>query len=99
LDEQAHLSVYDPKVDPAEILHETGAGPKRHVQVAKDAYEACRDAHAIVVVTEWDEFKTLDFAKIYSEMKKPAFVFDGRNILDLAKLRTLGFQTSAIGRT
>jgi UDPglucose 6-dehydrogenase len=51
-----------------------------------------------VILTEWDAFKTLDFARIYASMKKPAFVFDGRNILDLEALRKIGFTASGIGR-
>jgi len=49
-------------------------------------------------VTEWDEFKTLDYAKIFEGMQKPAFLFDGRNIVDLAKLRAIGFRASGIGK-
>ena len=49
--------------------------------------EAARDAHAICVLTEWDEFKAYDYQAIYDSMVKPAFIFDGRNILDHAKLR------------
>ena len=60
--------------------------------------QACEDAHAIAVLTEWDEFKTLDYEKIYSKMTKPAFVFDGRNILDHTKLRQLGFVVYALGK-
>ena len=55
-------------------------------------------AHAIAVLTEWDEFKALDFARILASMPKPAFIFDGRNILDLPKLRALGFQAFGIGK-
>ncbi|HRE81285.1 MAG TPA: UDP binding domain-containing protein, partial [Opitutaceae bacterium] len=61
-------------------------------------YEAAKDAHAVAVVTEWDEFKQLDFAKIYAAMPKPAFVFDGRNILPLAKLKEMGFRVYGIGK-
>jgi UDPglucose 6-dehydrogenase len=49
-------------------------------------------------VTEWTEFKDLDYAKIFHQMQKPAFVFDGRNLLDYAQLREIGFQTYAIGK-
>ena len=49
--------------------------------------EAAKDAHAICVMTEWDEFKAYDYQKVYDAMVKPAFIFDGRNILDHAKLR------------
>lgn len=60
--------------------------------------QACADAHAIAVLTEWDEFKTLDYEKIYAKMTKPAFVFDGRNILDHVKLREIGFVVYALGK-
>jgi UDPglucose 6-dehydrogenase len=50
------------------------------------------------VLTEWDEFKTYDWQKIYDEMQKPAFVFDGRGILDKEKLETIGFQVYVIGK-
>ena len=66
--------------------------------VVKDAYSACHGSHAICVMTEWDEFKELDFEKIYKNMAKPAFVFDGRNILPLKKLAKIGFETFGIGK-
>lgn len=53
---------------------------------------------AVAVLTEWDEFKALDFAEIHGLMTQPAVVFDGRNILDLARLRTPGFRTYGIGQ-
>jgi UDPglucose 6-dehydrogenase len=100
LAEQASVAVYDPKVPAAEIIADTlgkgNANPR--LTVAQTAYEACEGAHAVAVVTEWDEFKTLDFAKIHAGMPKPAFVFDGRNILDLAKLRETGFRAFGIGK-
>jgi UDPglucose 6-dehydrogenase len=100
LTERANVIVYDPKVPADEIVADTlGKGnTNARLTVAKSAYEACQGAHAIAVVTEWDEFKTLDYAKIYEGMMKPAFLFDGRNIVDLAKLRAIGFRASGIGR-
>ncbi|KAJ9698214.1 hypothetical protein PVL29_007347 [Vitis rotundifolia] len=56
-----------------------------------DAYSATEDAHGICILTEWDEFKTLDYKKIYDNMQKPALVFDGRNIVNAEKLRVIGF--------
>ena len=50
------------------------------------------------ILTEWDEFKALDWGKIYESMVKPAFVFDGRNILDHAKLKDIGFIVYALGQ-
>ena len=55
-------------------------------------------AHAIVVCTEWDEFVTLDYPRIFTTMKKPAFIFDGRLILDHENLTQIGFQVEAIGK-
>ncbi len=100
LAEHAKVSVYDPKVPADEIKADTlGKGVDNpRLMVAKDAYEACAGAHAIAIVTEWDEFKTLDYAKIYAAMPKPAFLFDGRNIVDLAALRKIGFKASGIGK-
>lgn len=69
-----------------------------HVTVAKDAYSACDGAHALAVLTEWDEFKALDYSRVYERMAKPAFVFDGRNVLDHAKLRDIGFIVYSLGR-
>ena len=66
--------------------------------VATSAYEACQGAHAVAIVTEWDEFKSLDYARIQSGMMKPAFLFDGRNIVNLPKLRELGFKAFGIGK-
>jgi UDPglucose 6-dehydrogenase len=98
--EQARVTVYDPKVPADEILRDVlGAGAENPLlSVASDAYEAARGAHALAVATEWDEFRSLDFARIYESMSKPAFVFDGRNILDLAMLRKIGFRASGIGK-
>ncbi len=76
-----------------------GAGvTNSRLTVVNSAYEAAKGAHAVAVVTEWDEFKTLDYARVYEGMMKPAFLFDGRNITDLAKLKTLGFRAHGIGK-
>jgi UDPglucose 6-dehydrogenase len=98
--EQAKVTVYDPKVPADEIRRDVlGKGVENpNLTVVKDPYEAAVGAHALAVATEWDEFKTLDFARIYAAMSKPAFVFDGRNILDLQKLRDIGFRASGIGK-
>jgi len=63
------------------------------VSYCSGAYEAAKGAHALVVLTEWDEFKTLDFEKIYADMVKPAFCFDGRNILP--HVRSAGYTIPA----
>jgi UDPglucose 6-dehydrogenase len=92
--EQARVVVYDPKVPAEEIRRDVlgkGAGQSASDD-RRDAYEAAAGAHALAIATEWDEFKALDFARIYASMSKPAFIFDGRNILDLQKLREIGFR-------
>ncbi len=100
LAEQANVVVYDPKVPAAEVIADVlGKGQSNpRLSVATSAYEACHGAHAVAIVTEWDEFKKLDYTKIFEGMQKPAFLFDGRNIVDLAALRALGFRAHGIGR-
>jgi UDPglucose 6-dehydrogenase len=100
LAEQARVIVYDPKVPAAEIKADVlGKGVENpRLVIASSAYEAAQGAHAIAVVTEWDEFKKLDYQRIFTSMEQPAFAFDGRNILDLAKLRAIGFRATGIGR-
>jgi UDPglucose 6-dehydrogenase len=97
--EQARVTVYDPKVPENEIRHDvSGDAENTRLSVVQSAYEACEGAHAVAILTEWDEFKQLDFKKIYKAMAKPAFVFDGRNILDLAELQAIGFRVQGIGK-
>lgn len=104
LEEEAHVVVYDPKV-PAEQVYKdldylgtrSPEENRRLVTVINDPYEALQGAHAVAVLTEWDEFKGYDWAKIKEDMKKPAFVFDGRKLLDRAQLNGLGFDYYAIG--
>lgn len=104
INEQAHLAVFDPKVSEGQMLSDLNYLESRnpdinreYITVAKDPYEACHNSHAIAILTEWDEFKTYDWQKIYDNMQKPAFVFDGRNLLDGKKLKEIGFIYQAIG--
>lgn len=104
LHERARLAVYDPKVSAEQIYFDldylatrTPEENKTGVSVISDPYEACKDAHAIAVLTEWDEFKTYDWQRIYDNMLKPAKIFDGRNLLDVSKLQKIGFQVLSIG--
>lgn len=105
LSEQAEITVYDPKVTEEQVyadldhLNTRSAGEnKALVTIVKDPYEACKNAHAVAVLTEWDEFKNYDYQRIYNEMLKPAFIFDGRNILDVEGLRQIGFHIQALGK-
>jgi len=74
------------------------AGVEGEITFERDPYRAADGASAIVLVTEWDEFKTLNYEAIYKQMKKPALIFDGRNILDHQKLFALGFNVYPIGK-
>ncbi|HOF90502.1 MAG: UDP-glucose 6-dehydrogenase [Tenuifilaceae bacterium] len=105
LNDLALVHVYDPRVPAGSMYNDlnflSSRSPEeneRMLTVHNNPYDACKDAHAIAVVTEWDEFKTLDWKRIFSSMKKPAFLFDGRNILDHAALRKIGFKVYAIGK-
>ena len=104
LSEQATVAVYDPKVGEEQIQFDLNyletrseSENQKGVQVMTNAYDACKNAHAIAVLTEWDEFKTQDWQKIYDNMLKPAFVFDGRNILNKEELEKIGFIYQGIG--
>lgn len=104
ISEQASIAVFDPKVEEKQILKDLNALETRSaetnqkgIQTFENPYQACEKAHAIAVLTEWDEFKTYDWQKIYDNMLKPAFVFDGRNLLDKNKLEEIGFVYQAIG--
>ena len=100
LAEGAKVYVYDPQVGEEQVRSDVlGTGTNPNLIIVKTADEACQGAHAVAVLTEWDEFKDLDFQKIYDGMLKPAFLFDGRNILPHAKLREIGFRLFAIGKT
>ena len=94
LEEGANIAVYDPQVPAAEIKGLTSDT----VEVTSSAADAVKDAHAILVLTEWDEFKVLNYSELYDSMVKPAHLFDGRNILDLEALRQIGFQATGIGK-
>lgn len=104
LNEQAQLSIFDPQVKESQILNDlnylntrTASQNQQGVSVVSNPYEACKDAHAIAVLTEWDEFKSYDWQKIYDNMAKPAFVFDGRNLLNAEEMKKIGFVFQSIG--
>jgi UDPglucose 6-dehydrogenase len=110
LDDQAEIHVYDPKVSKEQIvkdleylLDQQGAATSKsaflaRVTVHTEPYKAMEEAHAVAILTEWDEFKSYDWERIYDGMKKPAFVFDGRALLNREQLTNLGFKLYTIGR-
>jgi len=104
LSEQANIAVYDPKVEENQVYFDLdyletrkSEANKSGLVVVHNPYEACKNAHAIAVLTEWDEFATYDWQKIYDGMLKPAFIFDGRNLLNKTALEKIGFVYQAIG--
>ena len=106
LNERAEVVIYDPQVKAEQIyadLDYLGTRSEEEnrelISINPEPYEACKDAHAIAILTEWDEFKTYDWEKIYKNMLKPAFLFDGRNILNDDELSKYGFIIKSIGKS
>lgn len=102
--EQAEIAVYDPKVSENQVLSDldylnsrSSAENKKGISTYMDPYEACENTHAIAILTEWDEFKEYDWQRIFNSMNKPAFIFDGRNLLNGSKLEKIGFIYYQIG--
>jgi UDPglucose 6-dehydrogenase len=104
LQERAHLAIYDPQVSRETIcenLMSAGISAEliaSNVEFPATPYDAATGAHALATLTEWDEFRTLDLARIYDLMLKPAFVFDGRAILPMDLLKAHGFEAFMIGK-
>ncbi|CAN0871067.1 UDP-glucose 6-dehydrogenase 4, partial [Linum grandiflorum] len=91
LGDKALLNIYDPhSCSPTNL--------KQQLSIVSDAYETTKNAHGVCILTEWDEFKKLDYKKMYASMQKPVFVFDRRNVVDAAKLREIGFIVYSIGK-
>jgi UDPglucose 6-dehydrogenase len=110
IEDGAQIHIYDPKVSEEKIKADMSylwelngltekkiASKLKQIFVYKTSMEALNQAHAVAILTEWDEFKTYDWETIYANMFKPAFVFDGRNILDSEKLTGIGFRVKGIG--
>ncbi|MBO0592823.1 nucleotide sugar dehydrogenase [Cellulophaga sp. E16_2] len=105
LEERAELSVFDPQVKEQIVFRDldylntrTPEENRNLLTVVNDPMEQVENAHAIAILTEWDEFKTYDWEKIYDKMLKPAFIFDGRRLLDKAKMEKIGFNYYRIGQ-
>jgi UDPglucose 6-dehydrogenase len=96
LEEQAHPVVTDPKAIPDAKRDLKDVLDK--VLFVEDEYKAAEKAHAVVICTEWQQYSKLDWQRIYDNMEKPAFIFDGRNILDAGALRQIGFEVISVGK-
>jgi UDPglucose 6-dehydrogenase len=104
LNEQAEIVVYDPKVTEEQIYSDLNylrsrseEENRRMLRVVNNPMEACKDAHAVTILTEWDEFKSLEWQSVYDNMLKPAFLFDGRRLLETEELKKIGFDAFVIG--
>ncbi|MEC9302818.1 MAG: nucleotide sugar dehydrogenase [Bacteroidota bacterium] len=101
----ADICVYDPKVSEQQMLSDleylnsrSSNENKNSFSYSSDPYLACKNSHAIAIITEWDEFKSYDWHKIYKSVMSPAKVFDGRNILNKEYLEEIGFEVFSIGK-
>ena len=113
LQDRAEIHIYDPKVTASQVYadleylqtqkgHPEGSEATRdllsRVKVHNNPYSAMQSAHAIAILTEWDEFKTYNWQSVYTDMLKPAFLFDGRNVVSKEELEKIGFQVYNIGK-
>jgi len=96
LDEKAKLVITDPKA--LENAKREFLGINGDIEFIENPYDAVSGCDAIAVMTEWNVYKGLDYERIYKSMTKPAFIFDGRNILDHQKLFNIGFNIYPIGK-
>ena len=111
IDNGAEIHVYDPKVSREKIKSDMrnlwelkGISEDiillklTQIKVYDEHFEAVKNSHAIAILTEWDEFKNYDWTSIYNKMYKPAFLFDGRGILNIDKFNEIGFDFYSIGK-
>ena len=112
LGEGAILSIYDPKVSSdrihldLEMLWEANGFSEKEIkiklnkiEIVDSVYKACKESHGVAILTEWDEFRSLNWKKIHEQMLKPSFIFDGRKILSNLNLEKYGFQVYEIGKS
>lgn len=95
-EEQAELVVTDPQAldNARKDLGDLGD----RVRFVKDPYEAARDAHAVAILTEWPLYRDLDYQRVFAAMEKPAFLFDGRHLVDPEAMFEIGFNVYSLGR-
>lgn len=105
IEEQAELHIYDPKVTSQQILSDLERVTNlpidqlsSKITIHSNSSEIFQKAHAVVILTEWDAFKSYDYEAIKKQMFEPAFLFDGRNILNPTKIKQIGFQYYGIGK-
>ena len=102
--EGANIAIYDPQVSLEQIYSDLEyigmdrAMLEKQILYCKSCEESAEGAHGVAVLTEWDEFKNANFESIFTNMYKPAFLFDGRNIINAQKVREIGFEFYSIGK-
>ena len=92
LREGASITAYDPE---AMLAVQAQVGAK--INYAQSQYQALEKADALIIATEWSEFRTPDFEQIGLSLKSKV-IFDGRNLFEVAKLQSMGYQYISIGR-
>ena len=105
IEEGAIICIYDPKVNKQQILNDvnhlnsrTESENEESLKYFENPYDACKDSHAIAIITEWDEFLDYDWNLIFEKSMKPANIFDGRNILEKNRLKSIGFNYFGTGK-
>ena len=105
IEEGAIVSVYDPKVSEQQIFNDINylnsrleSENQKFIKYFDNPYEACKNSHAIAVLTEWDEFIDYDWNIIFENSIKPANIFDGRNIIEKKKVQSIGFNYFGTGK-
>jgi UDPglucose 6-dehydrogenase len=96
LEERAGIVISDPKA--LDNARKDLQGLPGEIEFVEDPYQAAEGSHALAILTEWDCYMELDYRRIYDSMEKPAFIFDGRNVLDHQKIFEIGFNVFAIGK-
>ncbi len=98
LDEGAILQIYDPKVEQVQIKTDLGKSSLKW-KYCKSIFDSAQEADAIVILTEWDEFKNIDWREIFQSMRTPAWIFDTRHICDFNMLNSIGFNIWRLGKS
>jgi UDPglucose 6-dehydrogenase len=89
----ATVTAYDPEAMP-NVKAQIG----NKIQYATNQYDALQNAAALIIATEWSEFRTPDFEQMDQQLKNNKIVFDGRNLFDVVKMKELGYHYESIGR-
>ena len=96
------IKIYDPKVQKNQIdfdLKYINKNVSKNLFKVYENYIQClKETNVVAILTEWNEFNDYDWELIYDNMNKPAYIYDGRNIMNKEKLEKIGFKYIAIGK-